>query len=289
MRPDAVVDNNGVADGIEGVRPLLLDGFDLLEKIHIFNGGSKEIGDVYEISEFVLVKTLAGQHADAEHADWAFLAAKRHGNQPGNSGFRHLPADFDVLLFLEARDTVVLPQDFLNPGAVQIEAFVLLQVVFGVAHRGPGHEFRGIALALEQAEYPVARIEAGGDLQQHLLQQFLEGDRLAAGGRQHGELLHLLADFFGALACRLQEQHDHPNAQAGIQEMVERKAEQVHFLLSPRGPVEAVQTQQRESARQQFGAVTAGGTSRRAIAATRLPGKWRSPRSRFPSALRRSG
>jgi len=165
------------------------------------------------------------------------------GGGGGNPGLRHLPADFGVSLFLEARDMVVLPQDFLDPGAVRIEPFMLLQVAFAVSDRSAGHEFGGIALALEQSEYPVTCIKAGGDLQQHLLHQFLKGDRLAAGSRQHGELLHLLADFFGPRASRLQKQHDHANAQAGIQKMVERKAEKVHLLLSPPGPVKAVQTQ----------------------------------------------
>src|SRR5208283_1820153 len=125
---------------------------------------------------------------------------------------------------------------------MQVQAFILLQKTPTETHRSTDHEFRGVAFALEQAQHAMTGVEAGGDLQENLLEQFRQGDGLAAGSSEHGELLHFLADLFGTGARRLEEKHDHADSQAGVQEVVEGKAEKIPLLLAPGGPIEAVQT-----------------------------------------------
>ena len=44
-------------------------------------------------------------------------------------------------------------------------------------------------------------------------------------------------------AC-FQQQHDHADAQAGIQKMVKGKTQKMDFAVGPAGPVEVVQAQE---------------------------------------------
>src|ERR1700756_5052302 len=84
-----VMDEDGIADRIESVDPLLLDGFDLVKEIHIFNGVGEEVGDVDQISELVFMKPFALQCADTEKTDGAFFATEGDGDELGDAGFSH--------------------------------------------------------------------------------------------------------------------------------------------------------------------------------------------------------
>ena len=96
------------------------------------------------------------------------------------------------------------PGDLLDP-LPDFEELMLLQVGFGETDGGADHEFPGITFAFEEADHAMTGIQAGGDLHEDFLEQFREGDGLAAGSGQHGELPHLFADFFGAGAARVPE------------------------------------------------------------------------------------
>src|SRR5271170_2956678 len=108
----------------------------------------------------------------------------------------------------------------------------------------------------------MAGVNAGGNLSQHPLKQFVEGNRLAARSRQHGELTHFFTVFFRASAGRLEKHDDHADTKSGVEEMIECEAEQMDVLLRPESSIDVIKAQKQECAGEQFTAVASGGIGR---------------------------
>src|ERR1700752_4700440 len=101
-----VMNENRIANGIEGIDPLLLDRLDLLKQVEVLDGGAQEIGDVDQIGQLILLEALSGKCADVYEADRAFLAAERYGDELRNSGLRHGMTDLKILFVLKSRDAM---------------------------------------------------------------------------------------------------------------------------------------------------------------------------------------
>src|SRR5208283_1819785 len=105
------MDKNRIAEGIKGIRPLLLDGFHLIEQAYVFDHGAEEVGDVYKVGDFLFVESLSPWRPNFQNAYRAFLAAKRHGDQLGDPSFSHAAANFRILFIFKKGDAVALQRN----------------------------------------------------------------------------------------------------------------------------------------------------------------------------------
>ena len=142
---------NGIADRIKSVGPLLLNGFHLIEQADVLEHGTQEVRHVGEIDDLVLLESFSGRRADIQNPNRAFLTAKRHRDQLGNPGFGHPAPDLGVLLVFKQGNAVILRSIGISD-AVR-EADMMPQVRLGKPTEAQTANSRGIAFALKQPDH----------------------------------------------------------------------------------------------------------------------------------------
>src|SRR5664279_4375639 len=155
-----------IADRIERVSPLLLHSLNAIEKTYVFHHRAEEIGDIYEVADFILMEPLAGGCANLQHTDRAFLPAERNSNQLGDACFGHAAAYFRVFFRFKTADAVWFLRDFGIPSPGKN---VMFQVAIGEADGSAHDKFLYVALPLEQANHSVTGIHAANNLAENLL------------------------------------------------------------------------------------------------------------------------
>ena len=83
-----IVNKNRIADGIECVGPLFLNGRELLKQTNVLQGQTKQIADVHQVGDFVWLEMFRASAADADDAQRSGLATEHHGDHLGNARFR---------------------------------------------------------------------------------------------------------------------------------------------------------------------------------------------------------
>src|SRR6266481_565451 len=85
--PRAIVDQDRVANGIEGVFPLTLHRGDLFKQGHVLKRQAEQVRDVDKIGQLVRVKPTLARRTDGDDSQWPLLAGKRQSDERLQSGF----------------------------------------------------------------------------------------------------------------------------------------------------------------------------------------------------------
>src|SRR5712664_371651 len=98
--PRAIVDQDRVANGIEGVFPLTLHGGDLFKQAHVLKRQAEQVRDVDKIGKLVRVKPSLARRTDGDDSQWPLLAWQSQRNQGFHSRFVHSLPGREIPLFM---------------------------------------------------------------------------------------------------------------------------------------------------------------------------------------------
>ena len=102
------------------------------------------------------------------------------------------------------------------------------------------HKLGLVSLALQQAHKSVRRSQALHQMREHAVQNFLDGQRLRAGGRQQSKPPQFLVQLDRSRARALQHHDHHGDSQRHAQQMVKRHSQQKVGMLRPQRTVQSV-------------------------------------------------
>src|SRR6266550_2526825 len=112
----AIVDQDRVANGIEGVFPLTLHGSDLFKQAHVLKGQAEQVRDVDKVGKLVWVKPFLARRTDGDDSQWPLLAGKRQSDERFQSGFVDPPSSNGIPLLVGLQELALSLHHLLRPG-----------------------------------------------------------------------------------------------------------------------------------------------------------------------------
>src|SRR5580693_293814 len=106
--PLPVVHQNRVADRIERVGPLLLNGRNLFEQSHVLQRQPEQVAYVQQVGDFVRLKLLASRGTDDDESERPLLSRQRHGDAVADAAFRHSLPHSGIRFIFQAKELIVL-------------------------------------------------------------------------------------------------------------------------------------------------------------------------------------
>src|ERR1700687_2607388 len=244
--PRAIVDQDRVANGIEGVFPLTLHGSDLFKQAHVLKGQAEQVRDVDEVGKLVRVKPSVARRTDGDDSQWSLLAGKRQSDERFQSGFIDPLSSLGIPLFFGLQELALPLQHSLCPGLHGGELRVASQVGLVEPYRCPRHELRRTPFALLQPDDAMCGAKTLHEMRQNLVTHFLDRKSLRARGGQERQATHLVIQFFASRARTFQDDYHHGDPQSHSQKMVERHAQQEERALQPERTIEPMHSTQQE-------------------------------------------
>src|ERR1700687_4315706 len=242
----AIVDQDRVANGIEGVFPLTLYRGDLFKQAHVLKRQAEQDSDVDTIGYLVRSKSSLARRTDGDDSQWALLAGKRQSDEGFQSSFVDPLSSLGIPLFFGFQELALPLQHSLCPGLHRGEVGIASQVRLVKTYPCPRHELRGTPFALLQAYDAVCGAKTFHEMRQNLVNHFLNGKCLRACGCQERQAAHLVIQFFASSARTFQDDHHHGDSQGHSQKMVERDAQQEERAIRSERRVQPMQSTHQE-------------------------------------------